>query len=359
MKTPLRILIPSLVFGRSGGFRVLSRLGSEWCRMGHEVTFMVPATGGEPYFPTDAKIIRVDSAGIVPAAAPVSSARHSGPLAAFSLYKGLAQVGRDFDVILLNHSFTVLPGVMAPTGDARLFYYIQAYEPDYYAGQPLNWLAAKLTYYLKTIRIVNAPIYQHYKGIRARYVVPPGIDLDNFHVKPALADWGPDSEVTIGCIGRSEPDKGIRFALEAFEKLAALDPRYRMRVAYGNLPNGWSHPNLEIIVPANDGELADFYRSLDVLIAPGTVQHGAVHYPVLEAMSCGTPVVTTGYSPADETNAWLVENRSSDSIVRAVHALVANPQEALTRVHRGLESVKRYSWSNVALEMATLLELAQ
>ncbi|WP_447407026.1 hypothetical protein, partial [Clostridium perfringens] len=76
--------------------------------------------------------------------------------------------------------------------------------------------------------------------------------------------------MVVGCIGRSEPQKGTGYVLEAFQELHAKDPRHRLRIAYGNLPEGWSHEAAEIVVPRNDVELAAFYRSLDVLVAAGT-----------------------------------------------------------------------------------------
>ena len=82
------------------------------------------------------------------------------------------------------------------------------------------------------------------------------------------------------------------------------------------------HKWLEIVRPNSDAELADYYRSVDILVAPGTVQHGAPHYPVLEAGACGTIVVTTGYLGATEETAWLVSNRSAESIVTAVESII-------------------------------------
>jgi hypothetical protein len=33
----MKILIPILGFGRTGGYRVLSQLATEWCKQGHAV----------------------------------------------------------------------------------------------------------------------------------------------------------------------------------------------------------------------------------------------------------------------------------------------------------------------------------
>lgn len=65
------------------------------------------------------------------------------------------------------------------------------------------------------------------------------------------------------------------------------------------------------------------FRSMDIMLAPGSVQLGACCYPVVEAMACGTPVVTTGYLLADNDNYGIVPVADSREI--AVAALAVKP----------------------------------
>ena len=62
--------------------------------------------------------------------------------------------------------------------------------------------------------------------------------------------------------------------------------------------------------PNCDSELADYYRSIDILIAPSFLQLGAYHYPVIEALACGTAVITAGYLPGNKYNSWILKNES-------------------------------------------------
>src|SRR4051794_15856745 len=111
------ILIPVLGFGRTGGFRVLSELGNAWIKRGHEVVFLAPNTGPEPYFPTSARVLRVNGRGVVSAnrLAKKPSALHS--LAA--LFCGLLRFGSRYDIVLANHSLTAWPVALARCGRAR------------------------------------------------------------------------------------------------------------------------------------------------------------------------------------------------------------------------------------------------
>lgn len=350
------ILIPILGFGRAGGYRVLSQLANHWKQAGHNVDFLVPSTSAAPYFPTTAGIIWVDIWGRMSTAdkPPLEKNNESGWRNVLSIWRGLWAYRKRYNVILANHSFTAWPVALTPV-TAKKFYYIQAYEPEYFdlARQRLNKVFSRLSYSLSLSQIANAPIYCRFREINTDFWVPPGLDLHNFRPNARGTADNSNLRYVIGCIGRSEPSKGTSYILEAFEKLHSSNCNWRLRVAFGNLPLGYSHPGVEIVVPNNDAELADFYRSVGMLVAAGTVQHGAAHYPVLEAMACGTPVITTGYLPAKENNAWLVPNKDAQAIAHAAND-VATCCHVESRVTQALADVQCYSWETVASRMLNI-----
>lgn len=359
----MRIVIPVTGFTRSGGSRVLARFATEWVRAGHDVAFVVNARSTPPYFPTEARVCWVDDAGreVASSAAvdePLGAGRYApGNIAC--LRPALNRYAVDADAVLANHSLTAWPVYRARTR-ARKVYYVQAYEPEYVTERGVRARAKRAvlrsTYHLPLHRVVNAPMYFRYKALRARYFVPPGVDEVLFRPDPARRPLE-TVPLTLGCIGRPEPGKGTRFALDAYALLRARGLPVRLAVAYGAVPPEHERlPGLTVVRPRNDAELADYYRSLDVLIAPGTVQHGAPHYPVMEAMACGVPVVTTGYMPAAPDNAWLVPVADSAAIAAAVTEILANPAEARARAARGLEAMRPFRWPTVAARMLAHLQ---
>jgi glycosyltransferase involved in cell wall biosynthesis len=359
-----RILIPISAFGSSGGYRVLSELANHWTDLGARVDFLVDQRTTPPYFPTRAGIRYFDARG-----REVSAADRQGSFSAYnnawSIYTGMtraiASVGDTYDIIVANQSLTALPVFLGAHRRATRIYYVQAYEPEYYALERgvkslvlrmLSWLS----YRLPMQQIANAPIYVEYKGIRATAWIPPGVDENVFHQRSEAPSIGIGNELTLGVIGRREPAKGTVYVLQAFEELARRHDNVRLRVAFGNLPDGWDHPRCEVVQPKGDRELADFYRSVDVLIAPGTVQLGACHYPVLEAMSCGTPVITTGYLPANDRNAWIVPVKDAKAIVGAVEELMQTSRSALNaKLETAASDVSQFHWSAVAPRFLALI----
>lgn len=361
----MKILIPVLDFGRAGGYRVLSQLANLWISQGHEVDFLCPSTTSTPYFPTVAKILRVNIYGhLVEGSYQEASGNRRGIRAhkyLLRLYLGLCSVGCDYGVILANHSLTAWPVALARCGSARKFYYIQAYEPEYYELETgwrprvLGWLSIA-SYKFPLKQVCNAPVYIGYKGIKAKDWVPPGVDSTIFFPKTNQKELRTASEIVVGCIGRNEPAKGISFVLEAFEILWNSNRRFRLRVAYGNLPQGWSHCALEIVVPANDRELGEYYRSLDIMIAPGTVQLGAPHYPVIEAMACAVPLVTTGYIPASNENSWIVPVGDAQAIAAAVDTIVNSPPIVIqSQMLRATRAVEEFRWETVSQKFLHIL----
>jgi len=363
----MRILIPVIGFGAAGGYRVLSELANHWTDSGNHVDFLVDCRMGPPYFPTNAAVRRFDRKGRLledreENLEPEFSASGNAVSIYLGMWRALQKIGSDYDVILANHSLTTFPVFLANISSAKRFYYVQAYEPEYYELErgikaKILKAVATISYKLPLLQIANSPIYIDYRSVQARHWIPPGLDLDVFHRRSSPPSFESTRPTTIGVIGRREPAKGTEFALQAFEKLAAEDSHVRLKVAYGNLPAGWSHEHAEIVVPKDDRELAEFYRSVDILLAPGQVQLGCFHYPVLEGMACGTPVVTTGYSPSDKNNAWLVPVKDSDGMVDAVREIQSSSaKELVSKLDNGHAAIAEFDWRIVAQRFIEIME---
>lgn len=363
----MKILIPIIGFGNSGGYRVLSQLANHWCENGHQVDFLVDERSSSPYFPTNAGIIRFGPMGKIVAQTSLNMGKQFAPAGnAMSIYLrmtlALQRVAASYDVIMANHSLTAIPVALISAHGAKKLYYIQAYEPEYYQlekgvkAKILSFLSG-LSYKLPLYQVVNSPIYIGHRNIKASEWVPPGIDSAVFYRRQSLIQAKENATWTVGVVGRREPSKGTRYVLDAFAKIAATNPHIKLKVAFGNLPDGWSHERMEIVVPKSDTELAEFYRSVDILVAPGTVQLGACHYPVLEAMAVGTPVITTGYLPANVENCWLVPIKDSQSIATAIGEVIeCGSRDLQQKIDNAASAVKKFYWEEVAQQFLNIMK---
>ena len=253
--TALDIVIPTFGFGRQGGFRVLSKLGTEWVRAGHRVRILVPSTSEPPYFPTEAEVVSYEAAGGGgPGWWPASSvAAVVRPMRTLS--RALSAHAAGADLVLANQNQTAW-SVAAAGLRGRRGYYVQAYEPEFYdalsrRGRAVSWTIARVSYALPLQQVVNSPVYLDYPGIRAERWVPPGVDFALFQPLPRPRPAGPP---VVGCIGRRERWKGTADVVEAYRRLRASRPDLRLRVAF-EVPDGTDLPDgAERVVPQNDAE---------------------------------------------------------------------------------------------------------
>lgn len=351
-KAGRRILIPILGFAPQGGYRVLSELANAWIRNGHDCTFLTPATSAPPYFPTHAQILRCDRRGKF--SETQSSEKPQGLDNVWSIFAGLKCIGGNYDVIFANHCLTAWSVSLAGCGNARKFYYIQAYEPDYYPllKHPVKHLLARGSYLLGLRQVANAANYRGW-GIEPEAIIPPGIDLSIFVQKQLDEDFLDKATITLGTIGRAEPYKGTATALAAYRTLRKSDQRLRMKVGFGNVA---PDADIEIVPIRGDVQLAAFYRSVDVLVVSCKGQHCAPHYPLIEAMASGTPVVHTRYFPGNATNSWQADESTTESVASALQQLIQTPQsERLRRVKEARQTVERQlSWDAVAARFERL-----
>ncbi len=348
----MKIIIPVFAFGKGGGNRVLSKLANHWIQMNHEVCFISFANSITPYFKTTAEIFWIDEQG----RRVTENLQHkvlkiNKIKQIFILRKAIERLAIDADIILANGALTAYSVKLAKI-KAEKNYYIQANEADYefhYSTLKHKIMGALCfgSYKLGLKVIVNSPIYYNLYGMRAVSYIPPGIDYAIF--KPERKENARDSFI-IGCIGRFEKFKGTIFVYDAFVKLRSRGIPVKLKIAYADL-NGINLKFKDDIIfctPKDDNELSDFYNSIDVLVSPGTIQYYAHHYPVMEAMACKTPTITTAYLPADLSNSWLVAPMSSEQIVAQVLNIMENPTEVGQKIELAYQNIQVYKWEVIA-----------
>lgn len=163
-------------------------------------------------------------------------------------------------------------------------------------------------------------------------------------------------------VGRTDPRKNVGRLIDAFGILKRDCGDERKLVIAGQ--SGGSHAALvsqvrrlgmekEVIftgfVPPEN--LPALYSMADCLVFPSLDEGFGL--PPLEAMECGTPVVTSNTTALSETTgdaALQVNPGDSNAIAAAVRELLTRRDLAATLAAKGLERCRMYTWEKAAAE---------
>jgi glycosyltransferase involved in cell wall biosynthesis len=150
-------------------------------------------------------------------------------------------------------------------------------------------------------------------------------------------------------VGTLEPRKNLEAAQEAARRLAVPLKVVGARGWGGVQVDGW-------LGHVADDELARLYRGARCLVYPSLYEGFGI--PVLEAMACGTPVVTSAGGATEEVAggaAVLVDPGDPAAIAAGIEDAESRRDEL--RVH-GLERAGQFTWERVAAETWAVYELA-
>jgi len=175
-------------------------------------------------------------------------------------------------------------------------------------------------------------------------------------------------------IGNVKPHKNISGLIKAYRTACEQEPELPPLVILGQ------YKNLMISVPGLSEQVEDF-RIKDKIIFTGylpTEDLPAIYsqamlflfpsfyegfgLPTIEAMACGTPVITSDCTSIPEVvgdAALLVDPYNQDAMADAILNLAGDQETQEQMTKNGLEHVKAYSWERSALEHLDLYETAQ
>ena len=110
--------------------------------------------------------------------------------------------------------------------------------------------------------------------------------------------------------------------------------------------------SVKFLGAVSEEDLVVLYNIADVFVFPSFYEGFGL--PVLEAMACGTPVVTSNVSSMPEVAgdaALLVDPFDIDSVASGIGRVInSNTAQYQSWVQKGLEQVKRFTWQKTAEE---------
>jgi glycosyltransferase involved in cell wall biosynthesis len=139
-------------------------------------------------------------------------------------------------------------------------------------------------------------------------------------------------------VGTLEPRKNLARAVLAAERAGV-----ELRVVG---PPGWGGVDVDTVGFVDDDELARLYRGAECLVYPSLYEGFGL--PVLEAMACGIPVVTSATGATAEVAgdaAVLVDPLDVDAIAAGIREALERREELRAA---GLARASQFTWENAA-----------
>lgn len=161
------------------------------------------------------------------------------------------------------------------------------------------------------------------------------------------------------CVGTLEPRKNVIHALSAFLRLKRKSPGLveRLKIVGGI---GWQSSELireirgsreyvDFLGYVSDVELEQLYKKARLLIYPSFYEGFGL--PVLEAMACGCPVITSDISSLPEVGGdavYYVNPHDEDDIFTKLKQILSSTQIQKQCIDRGLVRASQFSWDKCA-----------
>ncbi|MEW6608866.1 MAG: glycosyltransferase family 1 protein [bacterium] len=193
------------------------------------------------------------------------------------------------------------------------------------------------------------------------FVIPHGVSPDFVPTKEKriLAKYKIKRNYIL-FVGVLQPSKNIVRLIEAFYELKQSEHIGHQLVIVGQ--KGWLYDEIykrclelrlenDIIftgeIPHN--ELPGLYSGADVFVLPSQFESFGI--PVLEAMACGTPVVTSNTCALPETAgdaAILVKPDSVHEIAGGIYQVLSDNNLQASLRQKGFAHAKKFTWENTA-----------
>jgi len=204
-------------------------------------------------------------------------------------------------------------------------------------------------------------VEKYYGRSEGVQVVHHGVDHEKF--KPDANSQSLVEGPYILYVGQIQPRKNLERLVEAFEKIREDDGDLKLVIAGGH---GWlqkpilkrieeskARDHIKMLGHVPDEDLPRLYQQAEAFMLPSLYEGFGM--PILEAMACGCPVVTSNVSSMPEVAgdaAILVDPKSVESMVSGIR----DARSRRTELHKaGIERAAHFTWDKTADVTAKIL----
>ena len=188
-------------------------------------------------------------------------------------------------------------------------------------------------------------------------LVYPAINHDMFYNM-----FSSDRQMNICLVGRKHPWKGLATLSKAFQILSesVKDKISKIFIISHEDLSEFEFPlNTVIVKPTSDIDISMVYNKSLIFIS--TSWWEGFGLPGLEAMACGCAVITSDSGGCreyaiDRENCLYFTPKNDVELSERIETLVTNHNLMKTLSEKGMESAKKFSWKNSALQLKRIIE---
>ena len=343
----------------SGGVRIALQYAVGLKRLQHKVSILVPESDECSMFQFEEHI------QIIGVNIPKICGLHFGYL---SIVQALARALPACDVVLASSWQTVFPAYLSAARGHKVVHLIQHDDAVINSERSSimrlrNCLLYRYIYQLPISKIVVSSWLQ--RVMREKYNQPSllvvnGVDSSRF-VGNRHEDRAVPTEVfNILCIGRTVEWKGFHDLVFALRLMVAKGANVHLIVATQDVLHVPRDLPITIVKPKDDMALGMLYRSCNVFVCSSWLEGFGL--PPLEAMSCGSPVVTTDCGGVndfaiDGVNCLVVPPHCPAKLADAIIQLRDDNLLARRLAAGGIETAKRFTMDISVKNMESVLKL--
>ncbi|MCZ7540816.1 MAG: glycosyltransferase family 4 protein [Anaerolineae bacterium] len=253
------------------------------------------------------------------------------------------------------------------------------YFPEAHSALARRYLAWSTQHSVRRATRIIADSLATARDIAAHYRVPedrialvyPGVDAtllpvsDPGRLAAVRARYGLPARYLL-FVGTLQPRKNIARIVRAYARWRETSGRTDVALVLAG-QQGWLYDpswtaGVEgVILPGyvEDADVAALYSGALALVFP--TLHEGFGFPVLEAMRCGTPVITSNTSSLPEVAgdaALLVDPRDVAAIAAALGRVVDDEHLRADLLRRGFRQVEVFTWERAAEKALHVLERA-
>lgn len=201
-----------------------------------------------------------------------------------------------------------------------------------------------------------------YSGVHARFRPV----TDEAAATAVRARYGLGEEPYVLAVGTIQPRKNYQMLIRAFRPVAEALP-HNLTIAGGK---GWLYDDMlaeaarqglqervRFIGFVDDADLPALYSGADLFVFPSLYEGFGL--PLLEAMACGTPVLTSNASSLPEVageTAVQLSPHDQAAWTNGMLSLLTDPQAQARLATAGLARVEQFTWQQAAQRLLSLYQ---